>query len=120
MKENVTILCYSKCSTCKKAEKWLKDKGIEYNYCPIKEENPSVEELREWISKSGLLIKSFFNTSGILYREQNIKEKIKTLSQEELLKILASDGMMVKRPVLLIGDKIRIGFDEKKWEDVIK
>ena len=120
MTKNTTIICYPKCSTCKKAEKWLQEKGIKYNYRPIKEKNPTVEELKKWILKSDLPIKSFFNTSGILYREQNIKEKIKTSTQEELLQILASDGMMVKRPILLIGNQVLVGFNEKKWEENIQ
>lgn len=116
----VTILCYSKCSTCKKAEKWLQENEIEYDYRPIKEENPEAGELKSWIEKSGLPIRRFFNTSGLLYREKNIKDKIDTLSMEELITILASDGMMVKRPVLLYGDKVLLGFKQKEWEETLK
>ncbi|MDL2290089.1 arsenate reductase family protein [Paludibacteraceae bacterium OttesenSCG-928-F17] len=114
--DKITIICYPKCSTCAKAEKWLKDNAITYDYRHIKEENPTVKELTAWIEKSGLPINKFFNTSGMLYREQNIKEKLKTSSQKELIKILASDGMMVKRPIVLYGNKILLGFKEAEWQ----
>jgi len=117
MKLPVTILCYSKCTTCQKAEKWLKEKGFEYNYRPIKEENPTAEELAGWIAKSGLPVNRFFNTSGLLYKEQNIKDKIKTSSEKELIDILASNGMMVKRPILLSGNIVLIGFKEEEWSE---
>ncbi len=116
----ITILCYTKCGTCRKAEKWLKENGIEYNYRPIKEENPSFDELKIWKEKSGLPINKWFNTSGLLYRENNIKDKLKTLSENELLEILASDGMFVKRPVLLAGDRVLVGFKEEEWTELLK
>lgn len=117
MNENITVLCYAKCGTCRKAEKWLKDKGINYTYRPIKEEPPTESELTEWIQASGLPIAKFFNTSGQLYREHNIKEKLKTLSSDKLTSILASDGMFVKRPVLLCNSQFKaIGFKEDEWE----
>ena len=109
------ILCYPKCGTCQKAEKWLKANNIAYNYRPIKEENPTSAELTEWISKSGLPVAKFFNTSGLLYKENNMKEKVKTLSQTELIDILASNGMMVKRPILLLSEKVLVGFKEDDW-----
>lgn len=119
--KKITILCYQKCSTCGKAEKWLKDNNVEYNYRPIKEENPTVEELTQWVNESGLPVSKFFNTSGILYREHSIKDKLKSLSQEELIKILASDGMFVKRPVVLENDKFVLnGFKEAEWTEKIK
>lgn len=118
--KDITIICYPKCSTCAKAEKWLKNNGIEYDYRHIKDNNPSVEELSIWIAKSGLPASRFFNTSGKLYREQNIKEKLQTFRTEELIKILASDGMMVKRPVLLYGDTVLVGFKENEWEETLK
>ena len=111
-------ICYPKCGTCQKAEKWLKSNGIEYSYRPIKEENPSIDELRLWIGKSGLPISKFFNTSGLLYKEQNMKDKMKVLSEDELLDILASNGMMVKRPILLANDNVLVGFKEEEWEKV--
>lgn len=116
-----TILCYPRCGTCKKAEKWLKENNIEYNYRPIHEENPTFEELKVWKEKSGLPINKWFNTSGKLYRENNIKDKVKTLSEDELLKILAENGMMVKRPVLLADNgKVLVGFKQEEWEEIFK
>lgn len=116
----ITVLCYPKCGTCRKAEKWLKENGIDYNYRPIKEQNPDVDELKSWKEKSGLPIGKWFNTSGLLYKEQNMKDKVKILSEDELLKILASDGMLVKRPVLLFGDKVLVGFRQEEWEETLK
>lgn len=111
-----TFICYEKCSTCRKAEKWLQDKGICYEKRPIKEENPTAEELRTWREKSGLPLKRFFNTSGQLYRSLNLKERLPDMSEEEQLQLLASDGMLVKRPILLTGDKVLVGFKEAEWE----
>ena len=116
----ITVLCYPKCGTCRKAEKWLKENGIDYNYRLIKEQNPDVDELKSWKEKSGLPIGKWFNTSGLLYKEQNMKDKVKILSEDELLKILASDGMLVKRPVLLFGDKVLVGFRQEGWEETLK
>ncbi|MBP8903282.1 MAG: arsenate reductase family protein [Paludibacteraceae bacterium] len=116
----ITVLCYPKCGTCRKAEKWLKENGIDYNYRPIKEQNPDVDELKSWKEKSGLPIGKWFNTSGLLYKEQNMKDKVKILPEDELLKILASDGMLVKRPVLLFGDKVLVGFRQEEWEETLK
>ena len=113
-------ICYPKCGTCQKAEKWMKSNGIEYAYRPIKEENPSIDELRLWLGKSGLPISKFFNTSGLLYKEHNMKDKVKVLSEDELLDILASNGMMVKRPILLANDKVLVGFKEEEWEKLFK
>jgi len=96
----------------------MKSNGIEYAYRPIKEENPSIDELRLWIGKSGLPISKFFNTSGLLYKEQNMKDMVKVLSEDELLDILASNGMMVKRPILLANDKVLVGFKEEEWKKV--
>lgn len=110
-----TILCYPKCGTCQKAEKWLKANNIEYIYRPIKEENPTKEELTEWINNSGLPVSKFFNTSGLLYKEYNMKDKVKTLSENELIDILATNGLMVKRPILLAGEKVLVGFKEDDW-----
>ena len=103
---NPIAICYPKCGTCQKAEKWLKANGIEYTYRPIKEENPTADELKAWMKQSGLPISKFFNTSGLLYKEQNMKDKVKVLSELELIDILASNGMMVKRPILLTGDRL--------------
>ena len=113
-----TVLCYPKCGTCQKAEKWLKSHGIEYLYRPIKEENPTKEELKSWIEKSNLPIAKFFNTSGLLYKEQHMKDMIKTLSESDLIDILASNGLMVKRPLLIAGEKVLVGFKEDEWKSL--
>ncbi|MDD3079466.1 MAG: arsenate reductase family protein [Paludibacter sp.] len=110
------VLCYPKCGTCQKAEKWLKANGIEYTYRPIKEQNPTKEELTEWFGRSELPINKWFNTSGLLYKENNMKDKVKTLSIDELIDILSQNGLMVKRPVLLAGDKVLVGFKEDDWK----
>ena len=110
------VLCYPKCGTCQKAEKWLKANEIEYSYRPIKEKNPSVDELKLWLSMSGLPISKFFNTSGLLYKEQNMKDKVKVLSTDELINILASNGLMVKRPILVAEGKVLVGFKEEEWK----
>lgn len=112
------LICYPKCSTCRKAQKFLEEGGIEYQYRDIKENNPSREELKEWHKKSGLPLKKFFNTSGKLYRENNMKDKIPNMTDEEQYKILASDGMMVKRPILVDGDKVLVGFKEEEWQNL--
>ncbi len=113
---NPIAICYSKCGTCQKAEKWLKANEIEYTSRPIKEENPNKDELKLWISKSRLPIAKFFNTSGLLYKEHNMKDKVKTLSEDELVDILSSNGMMVKRPILLAGETVLVGFKEEEWK----
>ena len=115
----ITVLCYPACGTCRKAEKWLRDHKIEYAYRPIKEENPSYEELRLWLDKSGLPVAKFFNTSGLLYKQLNMKEKVKKLPQDELLQLLASDGLLVKRPVLVNGDQVLVGFKEEEWKEML-
>lgn len=111
---------YPKCTTCKRAKKWLEENNVDFIDRDIKLENPTKEELKTWIDKSGLEIKKFFNTSGVLYREQGMKDKVKTLSQDELLEILASDGMMVKRPLIIGEDKVLVGFKEAEWESNLK
>ncbi|MDD6763625.1 MAG: arsenate reductase family protein [Clostridiales bacterium] len=113
------FICYPKCTTCKKARKWLDEKGIRYEMRDIKEDKPSYDELVEWYHKSGLPLKRFFNTSGQLYRSMGLKDKLADMSEEEQLQLLASDGMMVKRPIGIDGDVIRIGFKEAEWESFI-
>ena len=113
-------ICYPKCGTCQKAEKWMKSNGIEYTYRPIKEDNPKKEELKLWIDRSGLPVSKFFNTSGLLYKEQNMKDKVKILPENELIDILASNGLMVKRPILLEGETVLVGFKEDEWKAVFK
>ena len=115
----MVILCYDKCSTCKKALKWLDDHGAEYVTRPIKEEHPSYEELKTWYRQSGLPLRRFFNTSGMLYRELNLKEKLDTMSEEEQLRLLAGDGMLVKRPLLVSEKAVIPGFRESEWEKVL-
>lgn len=109
-------ICYPKCSTCKKAQSWLDENGFSYELRSIKEENPTFEELSKWYKKSGLPLKRFFNTSGLLYKSMNLKEKLPDMSDEEQLKLLASDGMLVKRPICVDGDTVLVGFKEKEWE----
>lgn len=111
----VLCLCYPRCTTCKKALQWLDEKGIAYEVRDIKEENPSQEELTEWYKKSGMPLKRFFNTSGNLYKEWKLKDKLPEMSEEEQLAVLASDGMVVKRPVLVGTDFVVTGFKEKEW-----
>lgn len=106
---------YPKCSTCRKAAKWLQDNNIEVESRHIVEANPTAEELSIWIDRSGLDIKKFFNTSGKVYKENNLKEVVKTASREELIKLLASDGMLVKRPLLVGDDFVLVGFKESDW-----
>lgn len=108
---------YPKCTTCKKAKKWLDSQGISYEGRNIKEENPSADELRQWKEKSGLPLKRFFNTSGMLYREMGLKDKLPAMSEEEQYKLLAEDGMLVKRPILVMEDAVLVGFREKDWEE---
>lgn len=110
------VLVYKKCSTCQKALKWLKENQIEYEERPIKEENPTIEELKEWHKKSGLPLKRFFNTSGNLYKELQLKDKLGSMSEEEQLKLLATDGMLVKRPLLIAEDYVCPGFKEEDWK----
>lgn len=114
------FICYPKCTTCKKAQKWLDDNGISYELRDIKENNPGEKELKQWHKKSGLPLRRFFNTSGQLYRSMELKDKLPDMTEEELFKLLASDGMLVKRPILVNGDTILVGFKETKWEESLK
>ena len=110
---------YTKFSTCKKAENFLKENNIEFINRNIVEENPSAEELALWMEKSGLEPRKFFNTSGVLYREMNLKDKIKTMSKEEMIEILSTNGMLVKRPLLVMDDKVLVGFKEENYKEII-
>jgi arsenate reductase len=112
-----TFVCYDRCGTCRKAEKFLQEHQIEYVKRPIKEEKPTVEELKEWQAASGRELRKFFNTSGQLYRSMNIKEQLKSLSDEEIFNLLASDGMLVKRPVLVGNGMVLVGFNEGEWSE---
>ena len=111
------FVCYPKCSTCMKAKKWLEEKGMEYELRDIKADNPTAEELKEWHEKSGLPLKRFFNTSGHLYKEMKLKDRLPSMSEEEQFALLATDGMLVKRPILADGETVLIGFREKEWEE---
>lgn len=113
------LIWYPKCTTCQKAKKWLDDKSVEIETRHIKDENPSYDELKEWHKKSGLPLKRFFNTSGLLYKSLQLKDKLPTMSEDEQLKLLASDGMLVKRPILITEKGITTGFKEKEWEKLI-
>lgn len=108
---------YPKCSTCRKAKKWLDEHKITYTDRHIAEDNPTYEELKEWHEKSGLPLKKFFNTSGLIYREMQLKDKLASMSEEEQLKLLATDGMLVKRPVIVDGDTVLTGFKEAEWTE---
>ena len=113
------FLEYPKCSTCQKAKKWLDSHNIEYTDRHIVEDNPSYDELKEWFEKSGLPLKKFFNTSGLLYKEMKLKDKLPTMSEEEQLKLLATNGMLVKRPLRVDGEKVLVGLKEVEWEENI-
>lgn len=113
----LTFICYPRCTTCKKAQKWLDEHGFEYKIRDIKTDNPSYEEIKELYSKSGLDIKRFFNTSGNIYKEQKLKDKLPDMSEEEKLQLLSTDGMLVKRPILTDGSFVVTGFKETEWED---
>lgn len=115
----VKFICYPKCTTCKKAEKWLKENGIEYEIRDIKEDNPSADELMEWYKLSGLPIKRFFNTSGMLYRSMELKDKLDGMNEDEQIDLLSTDGMLVKRPIAINGDKVVVGFKQAEWEENI-
>ena len=107
---------YPPCSTCQKAKKWLDANGISYEDRHIKEQNPTYEELKRWYTASGLPLKKFFNTSGLLYKSMNLKEKLPAMTEEEQLRLLATDGMLVKRPIVVKGDTVLTGFKEADWE----
>ena len=109
------FLCYPKCSTCQKAKAWLDERGISYELRDIKTDNPTAEELTLWYRKSGLPLKKFFNTSGLLYKSMALKDKLPGMSEEEMIKLLATDGMLVKRPLLVGEDFVLVGFKEGQW-----
>ena len=111
------VLVYRKCSTCIKALKWLDANGVTYEERPIIEQNPTYEELKEWYQKSGLSLKKFFNTSGLLYKEMQLKDKLPGMSEEEQLKLLVTDGKLVKRPLVVGDDFVMTGFKEAEWNE---
>lgn len=114
----IKFICYPKCTTCQKAKKWLDDNKIEYELRDIKLNNPTLEELTSWYNISGLALKKFFNTSGLLYKSLELKNKLPTMSEEEMLTLLATDGMLVKRPLLIGDDFVLVGFKEAEWEKI--
>ena len=113
----IKFICYPKCTTCQRAKKWLDDNNIEYELRDIKLDNPTLEELTEWYKNSGLPIKKFFNTSGLLYKSLDLKNKLPDMSEDEMLKLLATDGMLVKRPLLIGDDFMLVGFKEAEWHE---
>ena len=117
---SVLFLEYPKCSTCQKAKKWLDEHHISYELRDIKEENPGYEELAAWHQRSGLPLKKLFNTSGLLYKSMGLKDKLPEMSEDEMLKLLAADGMLVKRPLLVGDDFVLVGFKEVEWESRLK
>jgi len=112
------FLCYPRCSTCQKAKKWLDEQGKKYTERHIIENNPTYEELKLWYEMSGLPLKKFFNTSGLKYKELQLKDKLPTMSEDEMLNLLATDGMLVKRPLLVKDDKVLVGFKQAQWEEM--
>ena len=116
----MTFICYPKCTTCQKAQKWLDENGISYTFRDIKMEHPTYNELTAWHGRSGLPLKRFFNTSGLLYKSMGLKDKLPQMSEDEMLKRLAADGMLVKRPLLVGNDFVLVGFKEAEWESRLK
>lgn len=114
------VLVYRKCSTCMKALKWLEEKGVTFEERSIVEENPTYEELKEWYRRSGLPLKRFFNTSGLIYKDMKLKDKLTEMSEEEQLRLLATNGMLVKRPMVVGEDFVLTGFKEKEWEEKVQ
>ena len=113
------FICYPTCSTCQKAKRWLDENNIDYTERHIVETNPTYDELKEWYSKSGLPLKKFFNTSGLLYKEMQLKDKLPTMSEEEQLSLLATNGMLVKRPLLVKDNMVLVGFKEVEWSEKV-
>ena len=111
---------YPKCTTCQRAKKWLDARGAVYEDRHIQEDNPTAEEIREWAKKSGMPLRKFFNTSGLLYKSLHLKDRLPSMSEEEQIELLASDGMLVKRPILVTDDAVLVGFREAEWEHIIK
>ena len=113
----IKFICYPKCTTCQKAQKWLDDNQVRYDFRDIKIDNPTLEELTEWYKKSGLPLKKFFNTSGLLYKELDLKNKLLSMTEDEMLELLATNGMLVKRPLIIGDDFVLVGFKEGEWKN---
>ena len=116
----IRFICYPKCTTCQRAKKWLDDNGIEYEMRDVKLDNPTFDELTQWYKKSGLSLKKMFNTSGLLYKSLDLKSKLPTMTDDEMLGLLASDSMLVKRPLVILDDAVLVGFKESEWQSAIK
>ena len=114
------FLEYPSCTTCKKAKAWLQSKGLEFTARHIKEQNPTAEELSAWQEQSGLELKKFFNTSGMIYRDLGLKDKLPGMSRQEQLELLASDGMLVKRPLLVVEERVLVGFRQAEWDEKVR
>ena len=112
----IKFVCYPKCTTCQRAKKWLDDNGIEYEMRDIKLNNPTLDELKEWYKRGGLSLRKMFNTSGLLYKALDLKSKLPSMTEEEMLELLASDGMLVKRPLVILDDNVLVGFKEPEWQ----
>lgn len=115
----IKFICYPKCSTCKKAQKWLDNNKIQYEIRDIKTDNPNFDELSDWYKLSGLPLKKFFNTSGLLYKSMELKNKLPNMTEVEMLQLLATDGMLVKRPLLICDDFVLVGFKEAQWQEKV-
>ena len=113
------FICYDRCSTCQKAEAWLKERAIPYEKRPIKEDNPSAAELKAWSAKSGLPLRRFFNTSGLLYKKLELKEKLPSMSETDMLSLLGMDGMLIKRPLLVTDESVLVGFRPNEWSEAL-
>ncbi len=111
------FICYPKCTTCKRAKNWLDENNVKYTQRDIANDNPTYDELKGWYEKSGLPLKKFFNTSGMLYKEMQLKDKLASMSEDEQLKLLATNGMLVKRPIVVKGDVVLVGFKEEQWKE---
>ena len=120
MEVEMLFVYYPRCSTCQKAKKWLDENNLKYTERHIVEDNPSYEDLKDWYSRSGLPLKKFFNTSGLLYKDMKLKDKLPAMSEDEQLKLLATNGMLVKRPVVVDGDIVLLGFKEAEWAEKLK
>lgn len=116
----LTFICYPRCTTCQKAQKWLDEQGIEYTLRDIKNDNPTLSELTRWHQKSGLPLRRFFNTSGLLYKSLELKTKLPQMSEAEMLELLATDGMLVKRPIIVDDERVLVGFKEAEWSEALR
>lgn len=116
----IKFICYPRCTTCQRAKAWLDENGVEYELRDIKLDNPTLDELKVWHEQSGLPLKKLFNTSGLLYKSLDLKNKLPTMSEDEMLALLSSDGMLVKRPLLVLDGRVLVGFKEEEWKNTIK